>query len=790
MSDRWTRIETLFHEALARPAESRPAFVHTAAGDDPAVLAEVLTLLDAHAAPSALLDAPRVQAMPTGMRLGPYALDRLLGSGGMATVYLAHRADRQFEKHVAIKLVNRGLAAEISGDRFDLERRILARLEHPNVARLLDAGLSEFGQPFLVMEWVDGVPLDRWLHERRPPLETRLALWLEIASAVSYAHRHLIVHRDLKPSNVLVAADDMPKLVDFGIAKLLEDGAHGASATRTQTYTPLYASPEQIRGDAVTASTDIYGLGLLLFELATGAPAHAPSAAGAATPVDRDVRVPASVPADLAAIIGVALRVEPERRYASADQLADDVRRYLRGWPVTAQPESWTYDIRRFVGRHRVTVGFAAVAVLALVAATGVALRLARIADDQRARAEQVTTFVTGFLGATPTGPDWALQNKGVSLRVVELADDIGERVGRELASQPEAEATLRSVLAMTYYQMGDIAKSQAHAERAIALYDRVYPRDDPRRLSVELVQASVENALGRFADAERRTLDIRALWTGAPATASAVITSQLGIAQLRLGKIDAAEATFRAGFAAVERTAGGNHPSVGLMASNFALVFLERGQFQEAARWLERSATISRASFKDASMPLGWALVNLSNTYRFLGENEKSLAAATESLAQFEGSLGANHFSTIHPLASIAYAKAVRGDPDAEAYIRRGIANQAALPADNYERAVGLNYLGFVLLQSRHLPQARVALERALEVRRRSFATPNWRIAETAGWLGEVLARQGHTADAMPLLRESVETFHTLYGTDNPRTVDARQRLMRVEKPAAAAVP
>jgi serine/threonine-protein kinase len=776
MNSRWPRIDALFHDALAQPAEARPAFVRAHACDDEQVQAEVLALLDAHGLTSALLDAPRVQAMPAGMRLGPYAIDRLLGSGGMATVYLAHRADSQFEKRVAVKLVNRGLAAEIAGDRVDLERRILARLEHPNVARLLDAGLTAFGQPYLVMEWVDGVPMDQWMRMRAPTLDVRLALWLDIASAVSYAHRHLVVHRDLKPSNVLVTVDGVPKLVDFGIARLL-DGSLSRAATRTRTFTPRYASPEQIRGEAVTASTDVYGLGLLLFELVTGEPAHGESDEGSAS-AGRHVRLPPSVPSDLAAVLGVALRVEPERRYPSADQFAADVRRYINGWPVTAQPESWLYHLRRFAGRHRMGVGIAAAAILALVVTTGVALRQARVANEQRARAEQITDFITGFLGATPTEPDWALQNKGVSLRVVELADHIAARIGRELGNQPEAEATLRAVLAMTYYQMGDVAQSQENAERAIALYDDLYPRDDPRRLSVELVEAAVENALGRFAAAEARVLDAAARWKGAPPTASSVITSQLGIAQLRLGKIADADATFRLGIGEVERALGADHPSVGLMASNYALVFLERGQFHDAARWLERAAAISRASFKDASMPLAWALVNLSNTYRFLGDLDRSLAAATESLAQFEGSLGANHFSTIHPLAAIAYAKAARGDPEAEPYIRRGIANQASLPADNYERAVGLNFLGVVLMHRGSLPEAGEALKRALEMRRRTFTAPNWRIAETAGWLGETLARQGRHDEAAPLLRESLEMFHTLYGPDNPRTLDARARL------------
>ncbi|MBP7777587.1 MAG: serine/threonine protein kinase [Acidobacteria bacterium] len=787
MPDRWARIDSLFHDALEVAPADREAFVRGHAADDDGARA-VLSLLAAHDRPSPLLDAPRVQAMPQGMRLGPYAVDRLLGAGGMATVYLAHRADQQFEKHVAVKLVNRGLAAELGGDRFEVERQALARLEHPNVARLLDAGLSAFGQPFLVMEWVDGVPLDQWARDLKPTLETRLALWLEVASAVGYAHRHLVVHRDLKPSNVLVTADGVPKLVDFGIAKLLSDGSRPPAATQTRAYTPLYASPEQVRGEVVTASVDVYGLGLLLFELVTGSPALTANAGSpGGDPLDRDVRVPAHVPADLAAVIGVALRVEPERRYASVEQFADDVRRFRKGLPVTAQPDSWTYDLRRFVGRHRIGVGLTALAVLALMIATGVALRLARIADHQRARAEQVTSFVTSFLGATPAAPDWVLVNKGVSLRVVELADDIGERVGRELGGQPEAEATLRSVLAMTYLQMGDIAKSQAHAERAMALYDDLYARNDPRRLSAELGQVAVENALGRFAEAEAHALSVVARWPAMPPTASSVMTSQLGIAQLRLGKLDAADATFRRGIAGVEQALGAGHPSVGPMAANFALVFMERGQFQEAARWLERSAAISRASFKDASITLAWALVNLSNTYRFLGDMDKSLAAATESLAQFEGSLGASHFSTIHPLALIAYAKAVRGDADAEAFIQRGIANQSSLPADNYERAVGLNFLGFVLLQERRLVPAREALTRALEVRRRSFVAPNWRIAETAGWLGEVLAQQARPAEALPLLRESVDAFQALYGPDNPRTIDARQRLARAASPATA---
>jgi serine/threonine-protein kinase len=782
MQDRWHRIEEVFHRALAHEPQDRDAFIAAHTGDDAAVAAEVRALLAAHAATNTLLDAPRVTELPAGMRLGPYALDRLLGTGGMATVYLAHRADRQFDKRVAIKLVNQGLAAEINDDRFQIERRVLARLEHPNVARLLDAGFSDFGQPYLVMEWVDGVPLDHWLQSAPHTLERRLKLWLDIAGAVSYAHRNLIIHRDLKPSNVLVDADGIPKLVDFGIAKLLGDHG-GGSATRTQPFTPRYASPEQIRGQAVTTSTDIYGLGVLLYEMVTGRLPHGAESSPheqTRAVLERDVAVPPSVPPDLAAILAMALRKEPERRYATVEQFAEDVRRFQRGLPVMAQPETWTYRLRTFVRRHRVPVVATALAAAFLVALTSIALRQARIANDQRARAEQVTDFITGFLGATPTGPDWALQNKGVSLRVVELADLISERVGRELGNQPEAEATLRSVLAMTYIQMGEIAKAQEHAARAITLYEALYPADDPRRLSVELVQAASELALGRFADAEARAERIAALWRDPPATAAPVIATQLGVAQFRLGKLAASEQTFLTSIASVEQALGANHPSVALLSANLSLVYLERGQFDVAARHLERAAVISRATFKDASMPLAWALVNLANTYRFLGRTDDMLRAAEESYEQFKGALGENHYSTMHALVFIAYGKALRGDRDALSVVERAIANQAQLPADHYERGVSLTFLGAVLMHERRLPEARRALEQALAIRQKSFKDPNWRIAETEGWLGEVLALQGEHSRAVPLLERSAVTFETLYGPTNPRTLDARARLER----------
>jgi serine/threonine-protein kinase len=782
-AQRWRLVEDLFHEALDVVEGERRAHIESRAGGDASVAVEVLALVDAHTKTHALLDSPAVTNLPAGMRLGPYALERVLGSGGMATVYLAHRADRQFEKQVAVKLVNRGLTAELTGDRFQTERQILARLEHPHIARLLDAGFSEFGQPYVVMEWVDGVTLDTWVARERPPLERRLDLWLDIAGAVGYAHRNLVIHRDLKPSNVLVGSDGVAKLVDFGIAKLVSEGDSPGEATQTAHFTPRYASPEQIRGEPVTTATDVYGLGMLLYELVTGAYPYRPAAesahALAQAALSDEPLIPPGTPADLGAILTMALRKQPEHRYATAAELADDVRRYRQGLPVIAQPVTLAYRSRKFIARHLVSVSAAAVALISLVSLTAFALWQAHVATQQRARAEETTEFITGFLGVSPTGSDWALRDRGAGLRVVEMADLMSDRIDKT-TTQPETEASIRYVLGSVYFHTGQATKGERHLTRARELFAGVAAPDDPRRLGADVLSTAYDNAMGRFADAERKGLELQARWTSPPPSASAGIYENLGIAQFRLGKTAEAERTFRTAIGSIEGTRGAKDRNVGLLRTDLALVYLERGQFEQAAEQLERAIAITRASATGSSVALGWSLVNLAIAYRFLGQTDRVFAVATEAYDRMRESLGDNHFSLVHSLTLIGYVKAIRGDPDAEPIVRKAVALQAQLPPDHYERAVGQTFLGFVLMHTRKLPEAERALDEALRLRRKQFQAPNWRIGETAGWLGEVYALRGDAARARPLLRESLETFTALYGAGNPRTRDAQQRWER----------
>ena len=379
-------IAEIFAEALERPAAERAAFLDAACGDELAVRAEVESLLAAHDRAEGLLDGHPDPAWvaealddvgrpaAAGERFGPYVVLRELGHGGMGAVYLAERVDGQFEQQVALKLVRDPAGSAGLVGRFLRERRILARLAHPNIARLLDAGVSEDGRPFLAMEYVDGTPITHYCDERGLDLDARLRLFLDACAAVSYAHRSLVVHRDLKPGNILVAADGSLKLLDFGIAKLLEPDTATDAATLTvagfQMLTPEYAAPEQVRGEPVTTATDVYGLGAVLYELLSGhrprrfhrrtlaevarvlSETHPepPSSAttreapgeggtdhvGAQGPV-RIAEARGTTPehlrrrlsGDLDAIVLTALRQEPERRYASAEAFADDVRRHL-----------------------------------------------------------------------------------------------------------------------------------------------------------------------------------------------------------------------------------------------------------------------------------------------------------------------------------------------------------------------------------------------------------------------------------------------------------------------------
>jgi non-specific serine/threonine protein kinase/serine/threonine-protein kinase len=488
-------VEEIFQSALDCAPQRRAAWLDEACGDDLELRCEVDSLLRAHDSGSfectqsgAFAEAlevleHRAAGVQEGQRIGPYRIARELGRGGMSRVYLAARADQAFEKQVAIKIVERGLASDEVMQRFEAERQILARLDHPNITRIIDGGTTVDGLPFLVMDYVAGQPIDAYCDARALDVNARLRLFQAVCAAVHYAHQHLVIHRDIKPANILVTADGVPRLLDFGIAKLLVPEAQPAEATRTvlRRLTPEYASPEQVRGEALTTASDVYSLGVLLYRLLCGcSPYRVRSSVTAleqaicedlperpSVAVSRAQRAPAGegspdklrrqLAGDLDNIVLMALRKEPQRRYASVEQFSQDIGRHLARLPVLAHADTAAYRAGRFVVRHRIGVAASAAMLLLLIAGVVGTSWQARVARAERLRAQQqfddvrrlATSFLFEFNNSIQKLPGATPARKLLVQRALEYLS--------KLAQQSQGDRSLQRELAEAYLKVGDL---------------------------------------------------------------------------------------------------------------------------------------------------------------------------------------------------------------------------------------------------------------------------------------------------------------------------------------------
>ncbi len=478
-SARWHKLEEIFQTAAERPFAERAAYLTQACGGDQALRHEIEALLDCQVydtfihAP--IQDATRALAVEPereliGQQLGPYRVTELIGQGGMGAVYAAVRADEQFEQRVAIKLVRRGMDSSFVLSRFQHERQILASLEHPNIARLLDGGATPGGRPYFVMEFIEGQTLSEYCDTEQLGINERIKLFRQVCAAVQYAHRQLVVHRDLKPGNILVTAEGVPKLLDFGLAKLLDPAQTAADPARTATLlrmmTPAYASPEQVRGNAVTTATDVYSLGAVLYELLSGQPAHrlesyTPSEIERVI-CEEEIKRPSSLPhsafrlppsklrGELDNIILLALRKEPERRYASVEQFSDDLLRYLEDRPVTARGAGVGYRAGKFVRRHKLGVLATALVLVSLLGGLALANYQARRAER---RFQQVRKLANTFLFDFHD----KIQHLAGATEARELVVQTALEYLGSLAQDAAGDTALENELAVAYQKVGDV---------------------------------------------------------------------------------------------------------------------------------------------------------------------------------------------------------------------------------------------------------------------------------------------------------------------------------------------
>jgi len=478
--ERWQRIKTLFAAALEVPTGERAALLALDSNGDDSLVAEVLSLLASHEAPGEFLEAPAPELSASvyaalddhvGERIGAYRIVGTLGTGGMGDVFRAVRDDDQYRAEVAIKLMRADVRDPLAEQRFKTERQILARLDHRNIARLLDGGATSGGVPYVVMELVQGEPIDQYCDSRRLPARERVQLFLQVCAAVSYAHQHLVVHRDLKPNNILVTADGSVKLLDFGIAKLLESNTITGTTgdeTRTQlrAMTLDYASPEQGSGSPVTTVSDVYSLGVVLYRLLTGQSPYGKrenDAQRMAEILSDATPTRPNVDGDLDNILLMALRKEPLKRYGSVEQFANDLRNYLAGLPVQARGNAWRYRLGKFVRRRKVEIAAAAVVIASLVGGLGFAIHEARVADQQRVIAQRHFDSVRKLSNKLFAFHDEIAQLPG-STRAREMLVTTSLEYLDALYQESGTDPSLREELAVAYKKVGDI---QGHTTQA-----------------------------------------------------------------------------------------------------------------------------------------------------------------------------------------------------------------------------------------------------------------------------------------------------------------------------------
>ncbi|MFL6233961.1 MAG: protein kinase domain-containing protein [Thermoanaerobaculia bacterium] len=830
------RWEELFDELVELAQPDRARRLDGIAEADPALAARLARLLEADGETSDFLARPAAEilgagadgsSLPAGTRVGSWRLLELLGRGGMGEVYLAERDEGTFTQRAALKLIKQGMDSRAIVRRFVRERQILSRLEHPGIARLLDGGSAEDGRPFFVLERVEGVPIDEHCRARGLVLEERLRLVQGVCAAVDSAHHNLVVHRDLKPANILVTADGTVKLLDFGIAKLLSGGEEEEETAHltqlgARVLTPAYAAPEQILGEPVTTATDVYALGVLLFELITGALPHTReqrSLSSLASGIERetaerpsgvlrraDTRLARQVAGDLDLIVLTAMRRDPARRYASAAALADDLGRFLAGRPVRARPDSRGYRLRKFISRNRLPVAVAALGLIALLAGLGMALweahaaRLAaRRADAEAMRAERVKSFLLSVF--RQSDPD---QADGAAVSAREILEKGAQRIDVELAGEPVMQAEVLDAVANIEANLGLTEAALAHARKALALREDHLPRGDVRIAQSRVLLGEAQRIHGDLAGA-RQTLEKALAETVAARGADSLEAAEAqrslagtlhdpadrprGIELLRQalatirrrsgdGSIETAETlsqlgnkleegeqykeaekVYRESLARLERAFGPRHPKVAMAQTNLAGLMDRLSRPQEARKLLEAAIATQRAVLGPRHLDLGQTLFS----YGLLLEGRQELKAADAALEEALGIFGTGRYEGGYCLRYLGLSAMdqERFEDAAGLFTRAADTLGRTLGPDDFERWRTIANLGWAHLKLKQIPLARQELSQAVASIERVAGPESYALRLPLKELGQTLTEAGAAGEAVATL----ERLHSLEG-------------------------
>ena len=875
---RWQQIQSLFEQVVDSGTGERTAYLARACGDDVELRASVESLLQSDqnrkdpllqaigvAAESLLEDH---QDRLIGTRVGPYRVVSILGHGGMSTVYRGERDDSQYQQTVAIKVLQHATLHPRMRSRLHSERHILATLDNPSIARLIDSGDLEDGTPYLVMEFVDGQSIDTYCDTRTLFVRERLELFIQVCAAVQYAHRNLVVHRDIKPSNIFVTDQGAPKLLDFGIAKLLapESLSHTLPVTRLQEriLTPENAAPEQVLGRPITTATDIYALGVLLYQLLTGRSPYrllsysqlqleraicmddplrpsqmvisklsGENAADRSRISDRrglsPQRLRARLSGDLDAIIAMAMRKEPDRRYPSVEALADDVNRHLLGQPVRARHGDWRYNTAKFLRRHLIAVGGVAAMFLGLALFAGVMLwenhriELAREATAQeRDRAQQVSAFLVDvFAQADP------FNAQGREPTAKDLLDRGAAKITGNVNLQPEVTAQLLESIGLAYRRQGLAERAIPLFEQALAIRRQERPTNNSH---VAVALANLARALtdaGHLISAEAdlqqavdlsetggetqpiETADIlvqfgsfaldaksdpdhaaqlfgRALTIYRTALGNQnlqVAAALNGLASAAVWKSDypLAEHYQREALGIFQVTLSRNHPDNAIALATLGSILTQRGKYAEAEQVLNEALQIEINVFGAENPRIAAIEADLGTLYDLEGDSKRAIEATQTALKVTRDGRGANHYAVGYYLDALANLYLKANDlAAAESYSRQALAVYAlSLPARHLYIASTHQLLSDVLLRRESLPAAETEVRTALEMNAGLAGPDSWRTARSEASLAWILIKRDAAAEGEPMLLAARSKLLATVGPQHPATRQATARLV-----------
>jgi serine/threonine protein kinase/tetratricopeptide (TPR) repeat protein len=810
------RLQDLFEQALEKEPDNREEFVRSAAGEDEQFRNEVLALLQAHQSgdgriPQSIVTRPTVESDAwIGKQVGAYEIVRLIGVGGMGAVYEGRRADDQFSKRVAIKFLHAHANGADAVRRFKAERQILASLDHPGIAALIDGGVTSDGQPYLMMEYIDGRPLTQWCDEQRLTIRERLPLFQQVAAAVQSAHQALVVHRDLKPGNILVTTEGRVKLLDFGIARLLpqESGTDSLPSTMStvRSFTPDYAAPEQVRGEKPGTGVDIYALGVVLFELLTGqrpfqirdqrlseleriiceTPAPAPSSqVDESRPEkmgERSVaKIRAQIAGDIDSIVLMALRKEPSRRYGSAELMSRDVSAYLSGHPVSGRPDGLGYRMQKFVRRRKLETAAIGIATVSLVAGLiGVTIQ-ARRAEAQRQKATQVTDFLTTMLGSANP----ASLGKDVTVR--EVLDSAALRA-ETLAGTPELDAEIRIVIGNTYLALGEFDAAETQFKKALAAHGKRSPAGDVQTAVAYTRQSHALENGGNFAAADSVLNLAAALFARHPAKnplERANFLDRRASILARLGRVDEAEPLFREGLETVLEFAPGNDSLLAPSYANLGFALAEQGKLAAAESLYVKAVAVGRRAYGPVHSELAALMSPYAAVLDRMNKVDKADSVYRETLDVRRKLLGADHPE--YAWTMFSYADFLLGNrqfADAAKWCREVLKLRGkTLPDSHMAVSTAMSVLGRSLDGVDSLVAGEYWLRESLRLRKENLPEGNWLILSSESILGAHMVAAGRFEEGEALLLPAERKLVEARGEDAPVVNDVRKRIVALYK-------